>query len=189
MEYRMKRYMLRHLACPFTHTNLAVNSFEETPINLQPKDLERCKQLGIDPSEANVAIKEGVLVSEASRKWFTIVNYVPIMLDFPTDLHAGFVELHNAQTEIFKRYEMVNGTPRPGELTTQKTFTREWDLIDLDNVSFGYTPEKRDEFVKLEFDWPRGLLSQRPLDILEIGCGSGFQRASLDRVTGGCFFN
>jgi uncharacterized protein YbaR (Trm112 family)/SAM-dependent methyltransferase len=182
----MKRYMLRHLVCPFTHSELSLLSFEEIPVNLKPEDKERCKQLGIDPAEASSAIKEGVLVSETSRKWFPIVNYVPIMLDFPTDLHTGFAEQYSARTEIFKQYELVDGKPRPGELSTQKSFTREWDLLNLDNVSFGYTPEKRDEFVRLEFDWPRGSLTQRPLNILEIGCGSGFESASLDRVTGGC---
>src|SRR5688572_20645075 len=140
----MKRHMLRHIVCPFSHSELLVISFEETPLNLQPKDIERCKQLEIDPSEVKVAIKEGVLISATSHKWFPIINYVPIMLDFPTDLHIGFEERHHQRTDIFKQYNMVDGVPRPGEITTQKTFTREWDLIDLDNVSFGFTPEKRD---------------------------------------------
>ena len=52
---------------------------------------------------------------------------------------------------------------------------------------FGYSAQARDEFVGLELDWPEHLL-ERPLQVLEVGCGSGFESASLERVTGGAIF-
>lgn len=184
----MKRYALKTLVCPFTTSELSLISFEETALNLTDQDIERCQRLGINPCEANSAIKEGVLYSEQSSKWFPIVNYTPIMLDFPTDLHREFKERYSSRTDVLTKYEMADGTPRKGELFVQKSFTRQWDLLDHDNVSFGYTPEQRDEFVKIEFDWPPGVLEQSPLKILEVGAGSGFETASLERVTKGCVF-
>lgn len=184
----MKRYALQTLVCPFTHSELSLISFEETPLNLTNQDIERCYRLGINLADASSAVKEGVLYSEQSGRWFPIVNYTPVMLDFPTDMHRDFKERHSSKTDIFTKYEMANGKPREGELFVQKTFTRQWDLLNHDNVSFGYTPEQRDEFVKIEFDWPAGVLEQSPLKILEVGAGSGFETASLERVTKGCVF-
>jgi hypothetical protein len=45
-------------------------------------------------------------------------------------------------------------------------------------------PEQRDQFIKLELDWPVGLLD-RLVKVLEVSCGSGFEPMSLDRVTVG----
>ncbi len=184
----MKRYALETLVCPFSQTALSLVSFEETPVELTDAARERCQRLGIAPEAASSAVKEGVLYSEQSGKWYPITNYTPVMLDFPTDLHREFKERHRSQTDIFAKYEMADGTPREGELFVQKSFTRQWDLLNHDNVSFGYTPEQRDEFVKIEFDWPPGVLEQSPLKILEVGAGSGFETASLERVTKGVVF-
>ncbi|MFN2492466.1 MAG: class I SAM-dependent methyltransferase [Pyrinomonadaceae bacterium] len=184
----MKRYALNTLVCPFTRSELSLVSFEETPTGLTEQDIERCDRLGIDPAEANSAVKEGVLYSVKSGKWFPIVNYTPIMLDFPTNLHHEFKERNSSKTEVLTKYDMADGKPREGELFVQRSFTVEWDLLNHDNVSFGYTPAQRDEFVKIEFDWPPGVLEQSPLKILEVGAGSGFETASLERVTGGSIF-
>jgi uncharacterized protein YbaR (Trm112 family)/SAM-dependent methyltransferase len=185
----MKRYALRTLVCPFTRSPLSLVSFEETPLSLSGRDAERLRRLGLDPEEAGSAVKEGVLYSERGGRWFPVVNYTPVMLDFPTGLHREFEERHRARTDVFKNYRMADGTPREGELIVQKTFTREWDILNnLDELSFGHTPELRDEFVKLELDWPPGLLEQSPLKVLEVGAGSGFESASLERVTQGAIF-
>jgi uncharacterized protein YbaR (Trm112 family)/SAM-dependent methyltransferase len=184
----MKRYALQTLVCPFTTSELSLVSFEETPLTLTGEDIERCHRLGIDPDDASSAVKEGVLYSEQSGKWFPITNYTPIMLDFPTGLHTEFKERNSSKTDIFSKYEMADGKPREGETFVQKSFTKQWDLLNHDNVSFGYTPEQRDEFTKIEFDWPPGVLEQSPLKVLEVGAGSGFETASLERVTKGSIF-
>jgi SAM-dependent methyltransferase/uncharacterized protein YbaR (Trm112 family) len=183
----MKRYALRTLVCPFTGRALSLAPFEESPVELSGEDERRLLAHGVDPSEARAAVKEGVLYSDGGY-WFPVTNYTPVMLDFPTDMHREFERRHAAKTDVFAKCRMADGSPREGELFVQKSFTKEWDLLNHDNVSFGYTPEQRDEFVKLEFDWPPGVLDQSPLKVLEVGAGSGFETASLQRVTGGCVF-
>jgi uncharacterized protein YbaR (Trm112 family)/SAM-dependent methyltransferase len=184
----MKRYALETLVCPFSHSELELVPFEETPVELTDDDLERCRRHGIDPAAARSAVKEGVLYSDASGRWYPVVNYTPILLDFPTDMHREFRERHAAKSDVLAKYRMADGTPREGELFVQKTFTRQWDLLNHDNISFGFTPEQRDEFVRLELDWPPGLLERSPLKVLEVGAGSGFETASLERVTRGAVF-
>jgi uncharacterized protein YbaR (Trm112 family)/SAM-dependent methyltransferase len=184
----MKRYALRTIVCPFTESQLSLVSFEETAVELSPEQRERLRELEIDPKEATSAVKEGVLYSKESGKWFPITNYTPIMLDFPTDLHREFKERHQGKTDIFEKYGMADGKPREGELFVQKSFTREWDLLNNDGISFGYTSEQRDEYVNLEFNWPPQVKEQRPLKILEVGAGSGFETLSLERVTRGVIF-
>ena len=184
----MKRHALETLVCPFTQSKLSLVSFEETRLELTAEQVERCRRLQINPLDAGNAVKEGILYSEESGKWFPIVNYTPILLDFPTDMHRHFKDRYSSKTDVFTRYKMADGEPRKGELFVQRSFTKEWDLLNLDNISFGYTPEMRDVFVKLELDWPPGMLDQRPLKVLEVGAGSGFETASLERVTGGTVF-
>ena len=54
----------------------------------------------------------------------------------------------------------------------RRSFTTQWNVIGLDKLSFGYSAALGGAFVELELDWPDGLL-ERPLRILEVGCGSG----------------
>lgn len=184
----MRRYALKTLVCPFSQSELSLVSFEETPVDLSAEDRERCRLLEIDAAEADTAVKEGVLYSERSGVWYPLTNYTPILLDFPTDLHREFMERHAAKTDVFSKCRMADGSPREGEVFVQKTFTRQWDLLNHDNISFGFTPEQRDEFVRLELDWPDDLLERGPLKVLEVGAGSGFETASLERVTRGVVY-
>jgi SAM-dependent methyltransferase len=183
----MKRYALRTWVCPFTGSELSLIPFEETPVELTDEARARLVAHGVDPAEAASAVKEGVLHGGGGY-WFPVTNYTPVMLDFPTDMHREFAERHAAKTEVFQSHRMADGQPREGETFVQKSFTRQWDLLNHDNVSFGYTPAQRDEFTKIEFDWPPRVLDRRPLRVLEIGAGSGFETASLERVTRGLVF-
>ena len=86
----MKRHALETLVCPFSQSKLSLVSFEETPLDLTAEQVERCRRLQINPVAAGHAVKEGILYSEESGRWFPIVNYTPILLDFPTDMHRQF---------------------------------------------------------------------------------------------------
>jgi SAM-dependent methyltransferase/uncharacterized protein YbaR (Trm112 family) len=181
----MKLNALRTYVCPLSKGPLKLHSFEEREIELSSSDLARAYTLGIAPRDLARVVKTGVLCCDKSGKWYPIVNYVPIFTDYPTELHRDFLNQHCSHTEIFSRYELPNGAPRPGEETICKTFSKEWATLQLDNTSFGLTFEQRDFFVRLELDWPGQVLTRKDLKVLEVGCGSGFESLSLDRVTHG----
>jgi ubiquinone/menaquinone biosynthesis C-methylase UbiE/uncharacterized protein YbaR (Trm112 family) len=171
--------------CPLSKERLSLVAFEEERVELDAEQQARARRMGLDPSALSLVVKEGVVCCEASQKWYPIINYVPVLLDYGTDLHRGFRERHAARTDIFQRYELPDGKPRQGEEFVQRSFTKEWNALNFDDVSFGFKPEDRDKFTRLELDWPTGLLDRDRLKVLEVGCGSGFESLSLERVTGG----
>ena len=181
----MKLNALRAYVCPLSKGRLSLHAFEEHEIALSPSDLARAAALRIAPCDLARVVKTGVLTCDLSGKWYPIINYVPLFIDYPTEVHRDFLNQHRSQSEIFSRYELPNGTPRPGEATIRKSFTKEWATLQLDNISFGLTPEQRDFFIHLELDWPEQFLKRKDLKVLEVGCGSGFESLSLDRVTQG----
>lgn len=181
----MKLNALRTYVCPLSKGPLSLHSFEEHKIELSSSDVTRAAALRIAPSDVARVVKTGVLSCEKSRKWYPIINYVPLFIDYPTEIHLDFLNRYRSRSNVFSAYELPNGTPRPGEATIRKTFTKEWATLHLENTSFGYTPEQRDFFVRLELDWPDQFLKRKDLKVLEVGCGSGFESLSLDRVTQG----
>jgi SAM-dependent methyltransferase/uncharacterized protein YbaR (Trm112 family) len=184
----MKPYALQHYVCPFSGQPLELIAIKSRTISLDAEQRALARRLGIDPEQASTAIEEGILFSDKGGYWFPIINFVPVLLDFPVPLHADFAQRHGAAYDVLKRLSMPSGVPRPGEYYVQRSFTREWAIMDLDTISFGYSPEQRDFFTYLELDWPPGLLERENLRILEVGCGSGFESASLFRVTKGAIF-
>ncbi len=180
----MKPNALNTLVCPLTKGKLSVLPFEQTEIELTQDDYERCEQLGIIPGEVSSGVKEGILYSETSKTWYPIVNSVPLLLDYSTEIHHDFKKRHASQSTLLKTYAMPSATPRPGEQIVQKTFTKQWKTLPLGKISFGLSAEQRDDFIRLELDWPQGE-ERTGKRVLEAGCGSGFESLSLDRVTKG----
>jgi SAM-dependent methyltransferase/uncharacterized protein YbaR (Trm112 family) len=179
----MKRYCLSDLICPLSGEPLQLIAIKEKQLDLGASDKALLARHGIAEQDAKSAVEEGILYSEQGRYWYPIVNFIPVLLDFPVDLHADFRERRASGYPVLTSLKAPDGTPREGELVVQRTFTREWSLIDLDVISFGLTPQQRDFFISLELDWPPGILERSKLRVLEVGCGSGFESESLHRVT------
>lgn len=180
----MNPFATDDLACPTCKGGLQLTVFHEEPRSVGSEDRARAVLLGIDPDSLSRVVREGVLTCSACAIWYPVTHFVPILLDYGTELHREFRERYRGRPDAFGGLEEPRGAPRPGEEAVQRSFTREWRALGLDQVSFMYTPEQRDQFIRLELDWPPGL--GRPgLRVLEVGCGSGFESQSLDRVTRG----
>jgi SAM-dependent methyltransferase/uncharacterized protein YbaR (Trm112 family) len=179
----MKRYCLAEYVCPLSGEALQLIVIKEKPLSLSASDKTLLARHGIAERDATAAIEEGILYSERGGYWYPIINFIPVLLDFSVDLHDDFRERHSSRYPVLSQLKSPDGAPREGELFVQKSFTREWSLIDLDAISFGLTPQQRDFFISLELDWPAGILDRKNLRVLEVGCGSGFESESLNRVT------
>ena len=49
------------------------------------------------------AVEEGILYSEQGGYWYPIINFIPVLLDFPVDLHADFRERHASDYPVLTR--------------------------------------------------------------------------------------
>ena len=66
----MKEYAVDFYRCPFSGGDLHLEAIETTPIDLLPQQEKKLAEYQIDPSRARTAVKEGFLVSLASKHWF-----------------------------------------------------------------------------------------------------------------------
>src|SRR4051794_1027605 len=122
----MKINALNTYVCPISKGELSLHALEAHEINLTPDDIRRAKNLNLAAEELAQVVKTGILYCDTSRKWYPIINYVPLFIDYGTDIHREFVTAYQSQTDLFQRYEIPDRTPRSGEDTIRRTFTKEW---------------------------------------------------------------
>jgi SAM-dependent methyltransferase len=107
---------------------------------------------------------------------------VPVLLDFDNPAYDVFGERNRAHERAWSGLRRAYGTPRPGELLAQKTFSAEWEGLVGDELTFTYSHDEREEFIRLE------LGGQKFAATLDVGCGYGLEAALLARAAGGVVF-
>jgi SAM-dependent methyltransferase len=126
-------------------------------------------------------VRTGVLHSRQSRHWYPVINYVPVMLTFPTRLTAAFARDHADVLRNLEGYIPPSMDPMPGERNVQTTFTEEWSGLGAAPITFVYTDE---ELEKMHRVWLR-----QPAEgdasagvVLDVGCGFGREARVLSRL-------
>src|SRR5262249_20646017 len=119
----MKKYAVDTYVCPFSGEPLSLVAIDQRKLALTDEQTARLQRRGVDPRKAALAVKEGFLYSKKGGYWFPIINYIPIFLDFPTDLHHEFKARHAGSQDLLNGLSVPDGTPRQGELLVQKSFT------------------------------------------------------------------
>jgi len=130
-----------------------------------------------------VAVKSGILSCSNCLAWYPIVHFVPIMLDYELSLHREFASQNATRMAAHSGFTPPRGTPRPGELLTQRSFTTEWSGLGNDELTFTYTHQDREDFLRIELDWPDWPLNRKDYRLLNVGCGYGLEAILLQRVT------
>ena len=127
-------------------------------------------------------VKTGILSCPASRLWYPVVNFVPVLLTFPTPLAQSFARRHADALAKLPGFAAPALAPMPGEASVQRTFTEEWGGLGDDVLTFVYTD---DELVTLHRDvW----LRMAPAEIaartrvVNVGCGFGKESVVLARI-------
>ena len=78
------------------------------------------------------------MLCDRCRVKYPIESGTPVMLRFRTSFHDWFSRNHSRRLQSFARYSLPSGSPRPGELDVQETFTDEWNLTRESDLSFTY---------------------------------------------------
>lgn len=149
------------------------------PVSSSPLELHVIER---DVADDRPLVRTGILYSEASKHWYPIINYIPVLLTFRTQLVDRFASDHRAALAGLDGYAVPDLTPMPGEVSVQKTFTEEWSGLGNDERTFAYSD---DELVALHRDvWLR--FSQAEIDavdsVLNVGVGFGKESIVLSEI-------
>ena len=185
----MKIRLLEFLRCPCCKNELRLSRIEAHKVILSPEASARAVAERIDRSLLEEVVESGVLECASGCSWYPIVNYVPVLLDFPLPLHRQFS--YRYRHLGLKAFDLPfpPGAPRPGELQLQESFTVEWKGLGEDAHTFIYTIEERERYLRAELDWPSSLLQRTPgalaLRVLNVGAGFGLEPIYIHNATGG----
>jgi ubiquinone/menaquinone biosynthesis C-methylase UbiE/uncharacterized protein YbaR (Trm112 family) len=130
-------------------------------------------------------IRDGILSCAKCRVWYPVIDYVPVMLTFATQVHRKFARKYKAAVAALKGFSMPNGKPNPGERAVQETFSDEWDKLQSNTeLSFLFTA---DDLVELNRQvWLAPL--QKTLDefktVLNVGVGLGQETVAVQKAIG-----
>src|SRR5262245_33856064 len=117
----MKLRLAPLLRCPISGGELTLEVFESTRHPLSVENAAECTERGIEPKTVETAVKTGVLRCAECCTWYPIVNYVPVLLDSEAPVFAWFAREFSAKLAEQPDYHPPRGTPRPGELLTQRS--------------------------------------------------------------------
>lgn len=127
-----------------------------------------------------------VLTCGSCKFWFPVINEVPVMILFSTPLHRTFEKkFASAFADTFRLFSPPNGMPEKGEESTQRTFSEEWDKVELEDLSFTYDAhELKNLHQNVWLKWPSHKVEPE-LKVLNVGCGIGNESLALSEITGG----
>jgi ubiquinone/menaquinone biosynthesis C-methylase UbiE/uncharacterized protein YbaR (Trm112 family) len=169
------------LCCPSCAGELALRVFRDELAPVATADNEA----GSRWRERNqMAVVEGLLLCDACRVWYPVMDYVPVMLTFATLAHGKFAARHRSEMSMAEGYPMPGGAPMPGERAVQTTFSEEWGLIEEGDLSFAFTA---DDLVELNRQvWLRPLQKTREnfRAVLNVGVGIGQETIALQKAVG-----
>jgi SAM-dependent methyltransferase/uncharacterized protein YbaR (Trm112 family) len=185
----MKIRLLESLRCPCCKHELRLSQIESHKVALSAEASARAAAERIDRSLLEEIVETGVLECASGCAWYPIVNYVPVLLDFPLPLHRQFSNRYRHLGIKALDLPFPRGAPRPGEMQIQESFTLEWKGLGEGEHTFIYTIEERERYLRAELDWPRCLLQRRPgapaLRVLDVGAGFGLEPLYIHNATGG----
>jgi SAM-dependent methyltransferase/uncharacterized protein YbaR (Trm112 family) len=186
--FSMKRDLLPMLRCPLCGSTLHLHEIARKRVESEPSVDDGGKPALARAAIAYDAIETGVLACSARCAWFPIVNFVPVLLDFALPIHRQFRERHAHSGIAALDLPLPHGTPRPGEIETQRSFTVEWNGLGEDRYTFSFTIPQREQHLRAELDWPPSILQRsptaEPLLILDIGAGFGLEPIYIHRAIG-----
>src|SRR5438034_10184615 len=119
----MKIRLLESLRCPCCKSELRLSRIESHKVGLSPEASGRATAEGIDHCLLEEVVETGVLECSSGCSWYPIVNYVPVLLDFPLPLHTQFINRYRHLVINALDFHLPLRAPRPCNLKLLETFT------------------------------------------------------------------
>lgn len=128
------------------------------------------------------AVETGLLYSPQSRYWYPVINHIPVLLTFETELVKGFARRHATAVSELADYRAPATAPMTGERSVQATFTEEWAGLGDDQTTFVYNDEElerlhRDVWLRMT---PAELADVK--SVLNVGIGFGKETRVLAKL-------
>jgi ubiquinone/menaquinone biosynthesis C-methylase UbiE/uncharacterized protein YbaR (Trm112 family) len=158
----------RMLRCPQCSGPLGMRSFNSATIAVSAEYIALAEELELRGKDFTEHVDAGLLLCDACRTQFPIVNGVPVMLCYTTPLHRQFSEVFGA---CMNGYEWPNLPPPEGEVFAMRSFSDEWREYRYDGVLWHNGYEDLENTFLKEVGFTTG--TDRHAAYLEIGCGIG----------------
>jgi SAM-dependent methyltransferase/uncharacterized protein YbaR (Trm112 family) len=176
-----KRFADR-LRCPVSGEALLLVPFRETNAPLTDQMAEAAAAAGCRYSASQREfcrrVEAGVLLAPSAGLLYPIVRGVPLMVPYETVLHASFA--HDFSTPLSKfglRYRFPSCPPQPVEQTILRSINRGVP-IERQIAPNGH---HSDDHLKLVSGPALLHAAERPVSLLDIGCGLGNTTAQVRR--------
>jgi|SRR5215831_14270140 len=176
----MKRRLLEFICCPTCSGDLKLTAFSEERVQTSNAEAE-------DPGGAGgweTVVQEGCLTCSRCKLWYAILDYVPVLLTFPTKIQQRFAGKHEERLRELSGYRMPNGKPERGEESVQATFSDEWKQISQDDLSFLFTAEDLVELNRHVWLGPLQKTRDEFKTVLNIGVGRGQETIAVQKAIG-----
>jgi SAM-dependent methyltransferase/uncharacterized protein YbaR (Trm112 family) len=166
----MNLHGLRQLRCPQCKGELELHQFDDERLDVPLAPL-RQRLPDVDEDALTHVVRNGLLVCGRCSVWFPIASYLPVMLVFELPFHRRFRQQHASRFDGWSDLQPPQGSPEPGELSVQQTFTEEWETVRDSQLTFSYNQHDLQELHRTVWlRWDR-LPPPEVKRILNVGCG------------------
>jgi len=160
------------LACPACHSQLQLESFDETRVEIAPDDVAIARQRGVFDDDFNRYVNAGALLCTSCRSLYPIIHGLPILVPYTTPTHREFETAFDDRFAELGDYKFPSQEPVPGEQFVMNSFSAEWINYDYDGVIWDLSYEDHEKRFLAEIG-PEAERHGRGGVFVEIGCGLG----------------
>jgi SAM-dependent methyltransferase/uncharacterized protein YbaR (Trm112 family) len=133
-------------------------------------------------------VRNGILVCKACHVLYPIINYIPVMFGYETRVENDFVQKHSERIgDCAPGYTLPHGTPCPGEAFVQRSFSTQWEELDIDEeLQYNYSDDDLLHIAKVQLGLDKAWFGDKR--VLNCGCGAGKEAIMLQRASGTMVF-
>jgi SAM-dependent methyltransferase/uncharacterized protein YbaR (Trm112 family) len=159
------------LHCPSCKGPLELKAFKQNSRQIEPRFEDLARAHGLYDERFGEYVESGLLLCNACKAKFPILDGLPVLLCYTTPAHAHFGTRHASELGAYEAYQFLEKEPASGEREVMASFSREWLDYDYDGVIWEMHYEDHERRFLREV----GALSrsEQPRRFLEVGCGLG----------------